>query len=325
MIVPAFTCWSVAASVVRAGLRLRLVDVDPSTLSPRETEIEGALRDDVLAVIAPHLLAPSVDSASLVSRTRLRKVGARLIEDAAQAWPRNSARAADGVVLSFGRGKPCPLGGGGALLVHEDVPCEAPASRGLGLASATSLLASVAMGRPSTYALPSALPWLKLGETVYDPDFDLDRSFRPWSARLGLEALDGLVDNAARRSAHARWIGAAVEGLPHWSFPASNECDGPLRFAALAPSRSVRDRVLDRLRQDGVCASGLYPGTLADIPAARPHITNPDESFPGARRLVDTLATLPCYPDLTGAQVQHVATSFARAACAVRAPGAESR
>ena len=42
VVVPAYTCWSVAASVVRAGLRVRAVDVDPLTLDYRAENLRNA-------------------------------------------------------------------------------------------------------------------------------------------------------------------------------------------------------------------------------------------------------------------------------------------
>src|SRR5262245_20417694 len=37
VVVPAYTCWSVPASIVQAGLKVRLIDVDPHTLDRAET------------------------------------------------------------------------------------------------------------------------------------------------------------------------------------------------------------------------------------------------------------------------------------------------
>ena len=38
-----------------------------------------------------------------------------------------------------------------------------------------------------------------------------------------------------------------------------------------------------------------YPLVLADLPELAPRVRNPNEEFPGARRLVDELITLPTH------------------------------
>src|SRR5262249_30572436 len=116
VLVPAYTCWTVPASVVRAGLRVRLVDVDPVSLDLDPAALAAAPTGRLASVIATHLFARTSDVAAVAMALAARDPGVRIVEDAAQAWPASGGHSAWPVVLSFGRGKALPLGGGGALL-----------------------------------------------------------------------------------------------------------------------------------------------------------------------------------------------------------------
>jgi dTDP-4-amino-4,6-dideoxygalactose transaminase len=300
VVVPAYTCWSVPASVVRAGLKVRLVDVDPSSLDLDRDELAAAVGPRTAAVVAAHLLTRTVDVGGLVRRVRERDPEVRIVEDAAQAGPAPAEDGVDAVVLSFGRGKPLPLGGGGALLCRELLDGETSGSRSGGWLRAASLAATSVLARPAVYRIPEALPFLGIGATVYDPAFDVGSPFRRWQGGLGARLLDALprlererTGNAQRLAARLEGCGAAAVGLPGVG------CRGAmLRFPLLAPSRATREALVSSLRRRGVAASTLYPGTLEDIDALRPHRRGPGRALAGARSLAERLLTLPVYPGL---------------------------
>src|SRR5262245_37855451 len=57
ILIPAYTCWTVPASVVRAGLRVRIVDVDPVALDVDPGALAAAPTDRLAAAVAAHLFA----------------------------------------------------------------------------------------------------------------------------------------------------------------------------------------------------------------------------------------------------------------------------
>jgi dTDP-4-amino-4,6-dideoxygalactose transaminase len=314
VLVPAYTCWSLPASVVRAGCKLRLVDVDPSTFDMVAHELRAAVSHRTVAVIAAHLLAPTSDVEAVASVVRTAQPAARVIEDAAQAWPQRVTPASDAVLLSFGRGKPLPLGAGGALLCRLSSGNGGPQIASGGWSAALALALTSALGSPRWYRWPEGIPFLGIGATEFDPRFELDAPFRRWQGRLATRLLPRLPALIEARSAHARRLADRLDGTPGWTIPRAARARGPLRLPLLADSRDRRDRMLAALREGGVAASGMYPGSLADIPELRPHLVNADERFAGARALADRLLTLPVYPGLAAADLDAVGAAFERAA-----------
>ncbi len=310
VVVPAYTCWTVPASVVHAGMRVRLVDLDPRTLDLDEGLAEAAGRPAVAAVVLAHLFARSCDVESWTARLRAACPEVRVVEDAAQAWVEAEGSSADCAVVSFGRGKPLPLGGGGALLHASAKNALKPRIAPGGWGRAAMLAAMSALGRPGIFRVLEALPFLGIGETVYDPAFDDRAPFRQWQGALGLSLLARLPHLAARRTAHARFLANRVEAVHGWSVPSPGRAAGPIRLPVLAPSRGARDAMARQLRQRGVTASVMYPGTLAEIAGLILHRADPERAFPGAREIAERLLTLPVYPDLSREQLERLATAF---------------
>ena len=180
VVIPAYTCWSVAASIVHAGLRIRAADVDPLTLDYRSEALESACGDRTAAVVAVHLFARTADTRRVAAAAG--SCGARWIDDAAQAIPQQFT-GADAAIFSFGRGKPLALGGGGALLTAADSDWHTERSlRGGGLVAALQLGLTSWLGRPAWYRLPRGLPFLGIGTTIYNPNFDADAPFYRWQS-----------------------------------------------------------------------------------------------------------------------------------------------
>jgi dTDP-4-amino-4,6-dideoxygalactose transaminase len=313
VLVPAYTCWTVAASVVRAGLRVRMVDIDPVALDLDPEGLAAAPTARLATVIAAHLFARTSDVAAIAKTIAERDPQVRVIEDAAQAWPASSGPVTWPVVLSFGRGKPLPLGGGGALLDFSgDRSSERDSEPQTGgWDEALAFLAAAAFGRPATFGILERMPGLGIGTTVYDPSFETAAPHLAWRDRLGVGLMGSLTGLAAERTGNAAVLAERAAGLRGWRLTAAAKAEGPLRLPLLAPSHDARDSALARLRRAGVAASPMYPGTIAEIPALRPHLANPEATIPGAAMLAACLITLPVYPGMTLAQRTRIADALA--------------
>lgn len=160
VILPAFTCYSVPASVVRAGLRIKLCDMTPesmdfdfvqlsaqlSGLSPvlrKDTNIQNVITTNfpaetygssdnsmasdsqVLAVVATHLFGFPSDVPKL--RALVQDSGVTIVEDAAQAMGeirdgKKLGTFGDVSFFSLGRGKAFSTVEGGVILTdREDI------------------------------------------------------------------------------------------------------------------------------------------------------------------------------------------------------------
>ena len=176
ILIPGYTCYSVAAAAAKAGLKISAYDIDPKTLHADINSIEKNLSDKTLAIITQHLFG------ILTPTDELKKIANKndvfLIEDAAQALGKSQDDIIPGTIgdfglFSFGRGKPLPVGAGGAvvsrkfgnLLNEMDI---IPRDKGYKqtLIAATSQIIS----KPALYWLAEMLP-LGLGKTIFNPWF----------------------------------------------------------------------------------------------------------------------------------------------------------
>lgn len=299
--IPAYTCFSVPAAVVRAGLAPVLVDVNPQTFDFEAESLQRVMdSNDLLAVVPTHLFGIAAD----VDRVRGLLAGRQIfvIEDAAQAL---GCRAPDGrplgslgdaAILSFARGKPITCGQGGtiatrfpAIAAACERACAALPPAGWRRVAQTwiEMVAMIILIHPWLYWIPAGLPRLRLGETVYDTDFPI--TGLPASGAGALRRWRRRLDDAAvvRRRTGRAW--AEALGVPLPGGPATPL----LRFPALAASCSSRDYFLRGAKACGLGASRFYPSAVHQIPELRDRF--PNQRFPGAEELAERLITLPTH------------------------------
>ena len=327
---PAFTCFDVATAAVGARARIRFYDLDPSTLAPDLRSLERVLkRGTRIAVITP-LYGFPVDWDAVAEL--LARYGAIAVEDAAQGdhadW-RGSILGSLGPisVLSFGRGKGWTGGSGGALLVREQPPwgdlrealTELSAMRSRRAREVRvlgALAAQWALGRPDYYAIPHALPWLQLGETVYRDPVSPHRMTRAASACLAATRPASAREAATRRvtaavlleaigsASHVRPIRPLLGGTPGYLRLPLRLAHGLAGFPQLAEATRL-----------GFARS--YPAILPAIPQIRPRVDDGTAAWPGAEELVRTLCTAPTHSLLTAEErselIQHL-QAYERAA-----------
>jgi dTDP-4-amino-4,6-dideoxygalactose transaminase len=297
VLIPAYTCFSVPAACVAAGLRVRLLDlderggIDPEQISQADWERAAAcLVDNLFGLPAP--VAPL--------RARTHASGAWLIDDAAQALGATSAEGAVGTrgelgLLSFGRGKPLSGLGGGALVFTRARPQAVPPLPSRAPLRAWLRWAGYALAsRPPLFGLLAAIPPLGIGESIYDPDFATGGISAP-AALLAAAALEDVDAATERRRAAAHELAARIARAGSGFVPLL-EAPGARgvypRLAVLAPDGARRDAALGALRRLG--ATAMYPTPLSAIAALRPHLVG-EIRTPGAQRFCERLLTLPTY------------------------------
>ena len=120
VVLPAYGCPDLIAAVVAQGARPVLVDLAQGRPWMNLEAVENAITDNTVAIIAAGFVG--IPERLFALRAIADKNNVALIEDSAQVFPPYSCSngLADYLVLSFGRGKPINLMGGGALLIRKD-------------------------------------------------------------------------------------------------------------------------------------------------------------------------------------------------------------
>jgi len=301
---PAYCCYDLATAADGAGIDVLLYDLDPVTLAPEPRSLDNALAAGAGGVVLVHLYGIPVPLAELT--TRIHAAGALVIEDAAQGaggniGGRRLGAGGDLSILSFGRGKGITAGRGGCLLVHEESLQAAAADMARTLTSRASSLREVipaivqwALARPAVYGIPAAVPFLRLGETVYHPA--VPPRAPSWFALGVLRETLGLAEREEIiRRRHAAELVAAVPvsqdvmliSLPPGAVP------GYLRLPLVASATR-------RLRAQAPAARALgimpgYPSALCDLPGFGMRVLNRAAPFSGAQRLAERLITFPTH------------------------------
>ena len=309
VILPAYGCPDLVSAVLYAGARPVLVDLEPDRPWMDLEQVSTRINPETVAIIAVSFLGIPERMDSLAALASASSVV--LIEDSAQAFPQDPDADfwnADLVVLSFGRGKPVSLLGGGAVLYRDSrlgslLPDFGAQGQHPGLILRLQVTLYNLLLSPRLYWLPQSLPFLHLGETYFHP---LDQLGPMDAGRIALlpsniEAYRRRPDTA--REAMAELVAtAAVSGSDVIDLPVA--CGMPrsrrlLRYPVLF-DRLARDSVYRELRCKGLGAAIMYPVILPEV-AGLEAVFSAAKEFPVARSFAARLLTLPLYERLSAA------------------------
>jgi dTDP-4-amino-4,6-dideoxygalactose transaminase len=325
VVLPSYTCYSVAASVVKAGLRPRVVDIWPDTLDYAPGQLEKADFTRVLAVVATNLYGLPNDLPAL---SRLaNQQGVFVIDDAAQSMGasvngRPSGTCGDAGLFSFDRGKNVSAVEGGLIVTNshdiaaaverELAPLSSPRLAAAGL-DVLKALAYSALLRPWLYGIPARIPQLQLGKTVFSTDFPLERPSWPLMALASI-MMNRLGEFTEARCANAKGLDDRLRALPFLLRPQAASHSQPvyLRYPVLMPDRGTRDAAVAHLNRAGIGATASYPLALGDVPALRSRIVVSDEGITGGQFVAERILTLPTHPYVTSRDLDVAADALGR-------------
>lgn len=306
VVIPAYTCFSVPAAIRKAGLTVAVCDLAHGTLDFDYSRLRGMVDADTLCVVATHLFGFPAD----VERARAvcRSGNAYLVEDAAQAMGgkrdgKMLGALGDAGFFSLGRGKNLSCGDGGIVVTTSEAigsalaaeygNMEAPSFAGQVMTLLKVILTDL-LQHPAAYWFPSGLKFLRLGETVFQPDFPVKRMG-------GVEAgiLSGFVFrleelNRTRSENVRNYLGLTGQvdsGNPPIPSP---------RYPLLAVDEEARNRIYESSRREGLGIGRMYPHPVHEIAEIRTCCAGGD-SFPEAEKVARTLFTLPTHRFVTGA------------------------
>ena len=316
---PAYACYDLATAADGASAPVVLYDLDPATLAPDLASLTRAVARGTRAVVMAHWYGVPVDPDPV--RAVTQTAGAILIEDAAQGagatWQgRPLGSFGDLTVLSFGRGKGTTAGRGGALLAHGEAGSAAFAHARAALSPAVDgrgeyapLAAQWLLGRPSVYAIPSALPFLRLGETLYHAPAPV-RGMSTVAARVLAVTLRLSEREAGIRRANARRLLAQPAAGVTWAQAPAGAVAGYLRLPAIATPATRAAAVSLEARTLGIMPG--YLRALCDLRGFGKRVVNKGDGFPAARTLAERLITLPTHSLLSEGDLVRLETWLAR-------------
>ena len=258
-----------------------------------------------------------------------------IIEDAAQALGVKCGGQILGTfgvagVFSLGRGKVLPAAGGGLIGRNDETLAKQcrqailtsgdAGSRDFGLISAMETALMAIFLRPRLYWIPAAMPFLKLGASIYDPTFPI-RHMSLFQKTLAARLMANLEELASIRQVNAKRLRRALDEINHnqnfriiWPKEEAGEEGGFLRLPILFREPGMRTKVLAELERYGLGGSAGYPRALCDIPELRPHLMNPENGFPVATSLSKQLITLPTHPWVSEHDCHQIAEVLQRCA-----------
>jgi len=355
VLIPAFTCYSVPSSVIRAGLRIRMCDLHPDCLdfdfakmsamltkgpplqtnarraggasgSPVETcdpaDNSGNSIKKLLAVVPTHLFGLPADVARL--RELIRDPGVTIVEDAAQAMGetvegRKVGTLGDVSFFSLGRGKAFSVVEGGVILTNRDSLAKIlnvligrlPRYGLLPLLKVIlNAAALMVLIHPRFFWVPRSLPFLKLGETLFEPHFSILRmsSFQAGLTRNWRAKLEILRD--VRKEKVNRWITVLQAGRIYGSHFLNGQALGLLRFPLRIADRTKREALLRESAGRGLGIMPVYPTSINAIPELKGKLEG--GTFPVAESCARELVTLPTHGYLTEDDVSKIGRLVSR-------------
>ena len=309
VIVPAYTCYSVPASIRKAGLTVRVCDVDSATFGYDLRRLERMDFANVLCIVTSNLYGIP-DDLGAVERIAARH-GVRLLDDAAQcmggrADGRFAGTFGDAGLFSLDKGKNITTIEGGIIVTRYDEMADAlreetaklPASvLSRNIATSLKLILYSVFLKPRLYWIPNRLPFLGLGSTVYSEEYAVEK-YQSFLSGLGLQLLGRLREINQVRINNAEFLMKGLEGAPGLAIPSSCASSSPvfLRFPVRILDEERRNRCIGELNRLGISASSSYPGAVNDIPEVRAHLRDEETHLPGGRTLAKQILTLPTHP-----------------------------
>ncbi|HUL30590.1 MAG TPA: aminotransferase class V-fold PLP-dependent enzyme [Thermodesulfobacteriota bacterium] len=324
VVIPAYSSFCLASAVARAGLPVKLCDIDPDTLDFDLDKLRSAVTERTLAVIPVHNYG-LVCNLREIQRIAVEK-GAFVVEDAAQAAGalfenRKVGALGDVGILSLGRGKNIGALGGGVILTDREPLASlidellALYPQESSLSEYSSLLKGAASGlflHPESYALPAHLPFLNLGTNVFDPDFKIAR-LSNLNAEVGRRAFSSLDSYNDIRKRNARLLSHNLGYNESVRIPKPLIAGQPvyLRFPIVFPKKETRRRASWILNRRRLGANRSYLTPLNEIPPFRTSLCAEDD-YPGAKFVAERILTLPTHPYVNEQDIKRIVSRIGK-------------
>ncbi|MFD0898898.1 DegT/DnrJ/EryC1/StrS family aminotransferase [Actinomadura sediminis] len=284
VVVPAFGCAPLAATVLDADARPVFADIDPVRLTIDPAAAEALIGPRTKALMPAHMFSVMADMPAF--RALADRHGLRLVEDSALAQGgtlagRPAGCWGDAGVYSFVQVKTFGMPGEGGVVLTRDA----------GLGRAVRMLRN--HGQDGVHRFVHH----RVGH---------NSRFDEVMALFQLHRLPGLDARLARRAEISAYYSRRFAPLADRGLvapPAGGDGRFPYVYTVLT---GRRDELRAHLAARGIAAHVYYPRPLPAQPAFAPHAA-PGAAWPNAESAARRNISLPLYPHLTDAQVEHIA------------------
>jgi len=296
-------------TIVLAGGRPVLVDIEPSTYNLDVSKIADAITPKTRAIVPVHFAGLPVDLDPLYALAAEEDI--RIIEDAAHAIGseyrgRRIGSFGDTQVFSFHPNKNMTTGEGGAVATRDDA-----------LAKAVSLLRFHGIDREA---------WNRFGPKGQQEYEIVTAGYKynmmDLQAALGLHQLAELDAFIARRTELAQRYQMRLNGWPQWTLPSAPGFPHRHAWHLYTPLINSETAGMDRAAfiramQDRQIGIGLHYRAVHLYPYYRQTFGFKPGDCPHAESVADRIVSLPLFPGMTDQDQDRVidtmATLFARA------------
>jgi dTDP-4-amino-4,6-dideoxygalactose transaminase len=302
VILPAYACPDLISAILYAGATPVLVDLEPDSYWMSLDQVEQHVSENTIAIIAVRFLGIAERMLQLLNICK--KYELLLIEDSAQGFPLDSPDTywqGDVIIVSFGRGKPINLLGGGAVLTkNEAIKSHLSATTSHGETSSqqakyrVKVFAYNFLINPMIYGIALKLPGLSIGETSYKPLQHIS-GIPPYIAvRLnanihsykGLPNISMDIKHKLEQLQSAQIIDLASTSQHDFANPL-------LRYPVLINDKKTRDSLHNTLMSLG--SSIMYQQPLYKIKGIPVVSNRQNTDFVNAESFADRLLTLPTH------------------------------
>lgn len=313
VIVPAYGCPDLISAIIYADAVPVLVDLKTNAPFMSHKKITDAINEKTIAIIAVRFfgIAEQFKELSIISK----KHNIILIEDSAQGFPINDVNTywnGDFIILSFGRGKPVNLLGGGAVLTRNQQLMNALPKPSTTIDSFRNkikynlkLFLYNQSIRPIAYGLISQIPGLSIGQTIYKPLTEL-KSITKYAKNLLRSNMDAYPTRLNCQNKY-------TEILKHCNntllidLPSKLEHDMSqplLRYPILIKDYSLRNRLYEKLKPYG--ASLMYKKPLNEIANVNELLKSQTDTYKNASSIAHQLITLPIHEGITNKELNSI-------------------
>jgi dTDP-4-amino-4,6-dideoxygalactose transaminase len=286
VIVPAYSFFATASSVVHVGAEPVMVDVLPGSYAMDPQAARAAITRATKAIMPVHLFCQMADMRPL--RDLAEEYGLLLLEDSAE-----------GITMRMGGRHAGLWGAGGVLSFFPTKTLGALGDAGMVLTNDDAIARRCRRLRSHGQEVEGSYEYSELG---YNSRLDEIQSA---VLLTRLESLDVDIAARARLASHydARLAALAPQVTIPWR-PRTVERGNTVYYVYLIESER-RDELAGYLAEHGVGTEVYYPRPLTEQPALKNRIGNRHPvpvSLAASRRAV----ALPLYPTLTGTQLDYI-------------------